>query len=64
MEPHFHDKEGYVKVTLIHNDTVAMYLGLDQRLLVTIPVLKLGGMREKDVALLLAHELSHYLLDH
>lgn len=41
-----------------------MYLGLDQRLMVTIQVLKLGGMREEDVALLLAHELSHYLLDH
>lgn len=30
----------------------------------TIPILKLAQMKEEGVALLLAHELAHFILDH
>lgn len=57
-------KSGEVEVTLVHNDTVIMFMNLDQRLFLTIPILKFAGMQEERVALLIAHELAHYLLDH
>ena len=53
-----------IKVTLVHDDTIIMLLNLDQKLYLTIPVLKLASMKEEGVALLVAHELSHYVLDH
>ena len=31
-----------IKVSLVHDDTVVMFLNLDQRLFVTIPILKLA----------------------
>lgn len=51
-------------MTLIHNDTLIMFMNLDQRFFLTIPILQLTSMREEQLALLIAHELSHYLLDH
>ena len=51
-------------MTLVHDDTVIMFMNLDQRLFVTIPILKLAQMKEEGVALLIAHELAHYILDH
>ena len=57
-------EDGEPKVTLIHNDTVIMFMNLDQRFFLTLPILKLSGMNEERLALLIAHELSHYLLDH
>ena len=39
-------------------------MSLDQTLFVTIKSLKVAGMDEAKLALLVSHELSHYLLDH
>lgn len=58
------DEELPIKVSLVHDDTVIMLLNLDQRLYLTIPILKLANMKEEGVALLVAHELSHFILDH
>ena len=41
-----------------------MYLNMDQRLFLTIKALNVSKMKEEELALLIAHELSHYLLDH
>jgi Zn-dependent protease with chaperone function len=51
-------------VTLIHSDTFVMFINLDQRFFLTIPLLKLSNMNEESLALLVAHELAHYLLEH
>lgn len=53
-----------ISVSLVHNDTIIMFLNMDQRLYLTIPILKLAEMKEEGVALLLAHELAHFVLDH
>jgi len=51
-------------VTLVHNDTIIMFMNLDQRFFLTIPLLKLTDMSEEKLAVLISHELAHYLLDH
>ena len=48
----------------MHNDTIMMFMNLDQRFFLTIPVLQLTDMNEERLAVLLSHELAHYLLDH
>ncbi len=56
--------DGEVEVTLVHNDTIMMFMNLDQRFFLTIPILQLTDMNEERLAVLLSHELAHYLLDH
>jgi len=51
-------------VTLVHNDTIMMFMNLDQRFFLTIPILQLTDMNEERLAVLLSHEMAHYLLDH
>ena len=53
-----------LEVSVVHNDTVVMFLNLDRRLYLSIPILKLASMQEEQVALLISHELAHFLLDH
>ena len=51
-------------VTIVHNDTMIMFMNMDQRLFLTIPLLQLTNMNEEQLALLIAHEMAHFLLDH
>ena len=52
-------------VRVIHNDgTLGMFMSLDHTLFVTIATLKLASMDEAKMALLISHELAHYLMDH
>ena len=55
---------GDLEVTLVHNDIVIMFMNMDQRFFLTIQILQIAGMKEERIALLLAHELAHFLLDH
>lgn len=65
LKKHFVPTEsGELNVTLIHNDTIIMFLNMDQRLLLSIPIIKLSKMNEEQLALLVSHELAHFLLDH
>jgi cellobiose-specific phosphotransferase system component IIA len=36
-----------IDVTLVHNDTIIMFMNLDQRLFITIPLLQLANMNEE-----------------
>lgn len=45
-----------------HN--VFMFMNFDQTLFVTSQMLKVAQMNEAEVALMISHELSHYLLEH
>ena len=50
---------------VIHNpDTVGMAMSLDQTFFITIATLKIAEMDEAQLALLISHELAHYLMDH
>eukprot|EP00347_Sterkiella_histriomuscorum_P010065 403338818 len=51
-------------VKVIHEPTLGMFMSTDQTLFLSSQILKQGDMQEEQVALLLCHELSHYLLDH
>ena len=52
-------------VKVLHNEhTVAQWLCLDQTFFITITALKVAGMDEAKLALLVSHELAHYLMDH
>ena len=54
----------FAKVKLIHDENVVgSFMSLDQTLFTTIKSLKIAGMEEAKVALLVSHELSYYLLD-
>ena len=54
----------FAKVKLIHDENVVgSFMSLDQTLFTTIKSLKIAGMEEDKVALLVSHELSYYLLD-
>ncbi|TNV83821.1 hypothetical protein FGO68_gene14586 [Halteria grandinella] len=58
-------EEGHLfNVTLVHNDTYLMFFNLDQRFFLSSSLLDLSSLSEPHLALLLSHELSHYLLDH
>ena len=41
-----------------------MFMSPDQTLLLTVQTLSIANQSEEALALLIAHELSHYLLDH
>ena len=54
-----------LSVKVLHDDaTVALFMNLDQTLFITIAALKLAEMDESKLALLVSHELAHYLMDH
>jgi len=54
-----------VKVKVVHSEgTVGLWMGLDQTLFVSIAALKVSDMDEAKLALLVSHELAHYLMDH
>ena len=54
-----------VSVKVIHNDkTVGLFMSLDQTMFVTVATLTISGMDEAKLALIVANELSHYLMDH
>lgn len=56
---------GDVKVKVLHNEgTVGLFMSLDQTLFVTVAALRLASMDEASVALLVSHELAHFLMDH
>ena len=55
----------FLKVQVLHNEhTIALYMNSDQTFYVTIKALQLAEMNEEKLALLVCHELGHYLLDH
>jgi predicted Zn-dependent protease len=60
--------EGSIKkeyeVKVVHNDNYAMFMNLDNNFFVSFAILKAADMKEEELALLISHELSHYLLDH
>lgn len=54
-----------LKVVLIHDPfTVLLFLNFDKTLFITTKALEVTGMVEGELALLLSHELAHYLLEH
>jgi len=54
-----------VNVKVVHSEgTVGLWMGLDQTLFVSIAALKVSDMDEAKLALLVSHELAHYLMDH
>ena len=54
-----------VKVKVVHSEgTVGLWMGLDQTLFVSIAALKVSDMDEAKLALIVSHELAHYLMDH
>ena len=54
-----------VSVKVIHNDkTVGLFMSLDQTMFVTVATLTISGLDEAKLALIVANELSHYLMDH
>jgi hypothetical protein len=53
-----------VRVVVLHNTTTAaMFMGTDRTFFITVAALSLAKTQEQ-LTLLVAHELSHYLLDH
>ena len=52
------------EVKLLHTDNMLMFLNLDTRFFISSPILNLAAPSEEAMALLVAHELAHYLLDH
>ena len=54
-----------LQVKVIHDElTIALWMNLDQTFYITISALRLTEMDEAKLALLISHELAHYLLDH
>ena len=54
-----------INVKVVHSEgTVGLWMGLDQTLFVSIAALKVSDMDETKLALLVSHELAHYLMDH
>lgn len=54
-----------INVKVVHSEgTVGLWMGLDQTLFVSIAALKVADMDEAKLALLVSHELAHYLMDH
>lgn len=41
-----------------------MYLNLNQKFYLSIKILELSNMNEEALALLISHELAHFLLEH
>jgi predicted Zn-dependent protease len=53
------------KVVLIHDPcTVLLFMNFDRTLFITSKALDVTAMDEGELALLIGHELSHYLLEH
>ena len=54
-----------LQVKVIHDElSIALWMNLDQTFYITISALRLSEMDEAKLALLISHELAHYLLDH
>ena len=52
-------------VKVLHNEhTIGLFMSLDMTMFVTVATLKIAGMDEAKLALLISHELAHYLMDH
>lgn len=52
-------------VKVLHNEgTVGLFMNLDQTFYITIAALQISEMDEAKLALLVSHELAHYLMDH
>ena len=52
-------------VKVLHNEgTVALWMSLDQTIFVTVAALRIAEMDEAKLALIVSHELAHYLMDH
>ena len=45
-------------------NTICLFMNTDQTLFITIAALKIARMDEAKLALLVSHELAHYLMDH
>ena len=53
------------KVVLIHDPcTILLFMNFDRTLFITSKALDVTAMEEGELALLLSHELAHYLLEH
>ena len=50
------------KVSVIHSDVIAMFYSLDHHMFLSSQILQAAQMDEPSLALLIAHELSHFLL--
>ena len=53
-----------IKVKILYDDTVFMFLSPDLHFFITHKALKLTQDNEMLLSLLISHELAHYLLDH
>ena len=57
--------DGDFQVKVLHDKlAVGMFMNLDRTLYFTIAALKMAQMDEAKVALLVSHELAHFLMDH
>ena len=52
------------KVSVVHSDILAMFYSPDHHLFISSQILQAAEMDEASLGLLVAHELSHFLLDH
>ncbi len=53
------------KVVLIHDPcTVLLFMNFNRTLFITSKALDVTAMEEDELALLVSHELAHYLLEH
>ena len=54
----------HLVIKMVHDDTLALFMNVDQTFFLSVQVIKTCDMREEELALLICHELAHYLLDH
>jgi len=53
-----------LKIKLVSDDNLSLFLNTDGTLYITSKCLKIAEYNETMLALLLCHELSHFLLEH
>ena len=52
-------------VKVLHNEnTIGLFMSTDQTLFINVAALRNAHMDEAKLALLVSHELAHYLMDH
>ena len=57
--------DGDFQVKVLHDElAVGLFMNLDRTLYITVAALKMAQMDESKVALLVSHELAHFLMDH
>ena len=52
------------EVKLVHDENLILFMNMEGTLFLTIKCLNVSEHDEAKLALLVCHELSHYLLDH